>query len=165
MAGTEVTIARQRQKGGIEMQVLGGTVRRLRNLRSSIAGGFRGVVTILAFTDSGWMRQFRLPKRVVALSCILLVVMAVGSTVTVLRLARGEYYLTRMRYLEEQNRAMTSLLEGQAKELSKLQLEMARLKEFEESLRQVSGLSVRPGPPDEEQRPREGASARRGRRP
>ncbi len=147
------------------MQVLRTTSRRLRNLRSSIAGGFRGVVTILAFTDSGWMRQFRFPKRVVALSCILLMVMAVGSTLTLLKLGRGEYYLTRMRYLEEQNRAMTSLLEGQAEQLSKLHLEMARLKEFEESLRQVSGLSQSPGPPDNEPRTGEGTSVRRVRRP
>jgi len=147
------------------MQVLRTMSRRLRNLRSSIAGGFRGVVTILAFTDSGWMRQFRLPKRVVALSCLLLIVMAIGSTLTLLNLGRGEYYLTRMRYLEEQNRAMTSLLEGQAEQLSKLQLEMARLKEFEESLRQVSGLSERPGAQDNQPGVRERGSARKSRRP
>jgi hypothetical protein len=41
---------------------------------------------------------------------------------------------------------MTSLLEGQAEQLSKLKLEMARLKEFEESLRRVSGLGERPNP-------------------
>jgi len=57
---------------------------------------------------------------------------------------RGQYYLTRMQYLERENRAMNSLLEAQAEQLSKLKLEMVRLKEFEDSLRQVSGLSVRP---------------------
>jgi Zn-finger domain-containing protein len=51
-----------------------------------------------------------------------------------------------MRYLEQENRAMTSILEGQAEQLSNLKLEMARLREFEESLRRVSGLGERPNP-------------------
>ncbi len=147
------------------MQVLRKTFRRLRTLGSSMAGGFRGVVTILAFTDSGWMRQFRLPKRVVALSCLLLIVLAFGSTLSLLKLVRGEYYATRMRYLEQQNSAMTSLLEGQAEQLGRLQLEMARLKEFEESLRQVSGLSERPGVQDNEPQTGEARTTRRSRWP
>lgn len=125
------------------MQVLGRTDRGLRFLASSIAAGLRGVVTIMAFTDAGWMRQFRLSKRTIVLSCILLMAMAFGSTMTLLNLTRGQYYLARMQYLERENRAMTSLLEAQAEQLSTLKLEMVRLKEFEDSLRQVSGLSVR----------------------
>ncbi len=125
------------------MQVMRQTLDRLRTLRSSIAGGFRGVVTIMAFTDTGWMRQFRLSKRTILFSCIVMMTLAFGSTLTLLSLVRGQYYLTRMQYLERENRAMTSLLQGQAEQLSKLKLEMVRLKEFEESLRQVSGLSVR----------------------
>lgn len=88
------------------------------------------------------MRQFSLSRRTIALSCIVLMGLTVGSTVTLLNLVQGQYYLTRMKYLEQENRAMTSLLQGQAEQLSKLKLEMARLKEFEESLRQVAGLSV-----------------------
>ncbi len=126
------------------MEGLRRTSARLRFLVSSIAAGFHGVVTIMAFTDNGWMRQFRLSKRMIFLSVIVLAVLAFGSTLTLLNLARGQYYMARMQYLEQQNRAMTSLLEGQAEQLSKLKLEMARLKEFEESLRKVSGLSVRP---------------------
>ena len=125
------------------MQALRRMVDRLRSLRSAMAGGFQGVVTIMAFTDTGWMRQFRLSKRIIFLSCIVLMALAYGSTLTLLNLVRGQYYLTRMQYLEQENRAMTSLLEGQAEQLSKLKLEMVRLKEFEESLRQVSGLNVR----------------------
>jgi hypothetical protein len=100
----------------------------------------------MAFTESGWMRQFRLSKRVVVLSCLVLVLLILGSTITLLSLVKGQYYLTRMRYLEQENRAMTSLLEGQAEQLSKFKLEMTRLKEFEESLRRVSGLGERPNP-------------------
>ena len=119
----------------------------------------------MAFTDTGWMRRFRLSKRVVALSCLLLMIVALSSTLTLLKLVRGEYYVTRMRYLEQQNHAMTSLLEGQAEQLSRLKLEMAKLKEFEESLRQVSGLSDRPELQQKEAEPAAEGSARTRRRP
>ncbi len=132
------------------MRVLRRTDHGPRSLGSSIAASLRGIVTIMAFTDSGWMRQFRLSKRTIFLSCVVLMVLAFGSTLTLLNLVRGQYYLTRMQYLERENRAMTSLLEGQAQQLSKLKLEMARLKEFEESLRQVSGLSTRSEPQQKE---------------
>ena len=135
------------------MEVLGRTLHGIRILGSSIVAGFRGAVTIMAFTDSGWMRQFRLSKRIVFLSCIVLIALAFGSTLTLLNLVRGQYYLTRMQYLERENRAMTSLLQGQAEQLSKLKLEMVRLKEFEESLRQVSGLNVRSEPQEKETDP------------
>lgn len=128
------------------MEVVRRTVQGARFLASSIAVGFRGIVTIMAFTESGWMRQFRLSKRVIVLSCLFLVLLIFGSTITLLSLVKGQYYLTRTRYLEQENRAMTSLLEGQAEQLSKLKLEMTRLKEFEESLRRVSGLVERPNP-------------------
>ena len=128
------------------MEVVRRTVQGARFLASSIAAGFRGVVTIMAFTESGWMRQFRLSKRVIFLSCLVLVLLIFGSTITLSSLVKGQYYLTRMRYLEQEKRAMTSLLEGQAEQLSKLKLEMTRLKEFEESLRRVSGLGERPNP-------------------
>ena len=128
------------------MEVVRRTVQGARVLTSSMAAGFRGVVTIMAFTESGWMRQFRLSKRVIVLSCLVLVLLIFGSALTLLNLVQGQYYLTRMRYLEQENRAMTSLLEGQAEQLSKLKLEMARLREFEESLRRVSGLGERPTP-------------------
>lgn len=128
------------------MEVVRRTVQGARILASSMAAGFRGIVTIMAFTESGWMRQFRLSKRVIFLSCVLLMLLLFGSTLTFLNLIQGQYYLTRTRYLEQENRAMTSLLEGQAEQLSKLKLEMARLKEFEESLRRVSGLGERPNP-------------------
>ncbi len=128
------------------MEVVRRTVQGARVLTSSMAAGFRGVVTIMAFTESGWMRQFRLSKRVIVLSCLVLVLLIFGSAVTLLNLVQGQYYLTRMRYLEQENRAMTLLVEGQAEQLSKLKLEMARLREFEESLRRVSGLGERPNP-------------------
>jgi hypothetical protein len=124
------------------MRMLGGGFSGLWTLGSIIGAGFRGVVTIMAFTESGLMRQFRLSRRTVALSCIVLAGLTAGSTVTLLDLGRGQYYRTRVKYLEQENHAMTSLLQGQAEQLTKLKIEMAKLKEFEESVREVAGLGV-----------------------
>lgn len=111
-------------------------------LGSIISAGFRGVVTIMAFTESGLMRQFCLSRGTIAISCIVLTGLTAGSTATLLNLVRSQYYLTRVQYLERENREMTSLLQGQAEQLSKLKIEMAKLREFEDSLRQVAGLGV-----------------------
>jgi hypothetical protein len=134
-------------------------------LGSILGDGFRGVVTIMAFTEGGLMRQFYLSRRIIALSCIVLMGLTVGSTVTLLNLVRGQYYMTRVTYLERENRAMTSLLQGQAEQLSKLKLEMAKLKEFEESVRQVAGLSVAPELQASEPEPVSGRRPSRGPRP
>src|SRR5574337_85661 len=128
----------------MDMRVLRRIFHGLLSLGSFIGAGFRGVITIMAFTEGGLMRQFCLSRRIIALSCIVLMGLTVGSTLTLFNLVRGQYYLTRVKYLERENRAMTSLLQGQAEQLSKLKLEMAKLKEFEESLRQVAGLGVAP---------------------
>lgn len=124
------------------MRMLRGAFHGLWTLGSIIGAGFRGVVTIMAFTEGGLMRQFYLSRRTIALSSIVLMGLTVGSIVTLVNLGRDEYYRTRMKYLERENRAMISLLQGQAEQLGRLKLEMAKLKEFEESVRQVAGLSV-----------------------
>ncbi|MDE2059844.1 MAG: hypothetical protein KGL31_02340 [candidate division NC10 bacterium] len=134
-------------------------------LGSIISAGFRGVVTIMAFTEGGLMRQFCLSRRAIALSCIMLMGLTVGSTMTLLNLVRGQYYLTRVKYLERENRAMTSLLQGQAEQLSKLKVEMAKLKEFEESVREVAGLSVASELQASESEPASGREPSRGRQP
>lgn len=131
-------------KGGIDMQMLRRACSGLWTLGSIIGAGLRGVITVMAFTEGGRMQQFSLSRRMIAFSCIMLAGLTVGSTVTVLNLVRGQYHLVRLQYLERENQAMTSLLQGQAEQLSKLKSEMAKLKEFEESVRQIAGLSVAP---------------------
>jgi Tfp pilus assembly protein PilN len=106
----------------------------------------RGAVTILAFTESGRMRRLRLPKRVLLAFSLMLLVMVAGSTVSILVLFRGQVDVARMTYLERENRSLTSLLEGQAEQLSRLKLEVERLKEFEQNLRVVSGLESQAAP-------------------
>ena len=105
-----------------------------------------GAVTILAFTESGRIRRMRLPKRLLLVVTIALVVLLTGTTLSILNLFRGQVDLARMAYLELENRSLTSLLEGQAEQLSRLKVEVERLKEFEQNLRVVSGLDSQAAP-------------------
>jgi hypothetical protein len=105
-----------------------------------------GAVTMVAFTESGRMHRVRVPKRLLLVALLLFMVLLVGSTTSVLGLFRGQVDLARMTYLERENRSLVSLLEGQAEQLSRLKLEVARLKEFEQSLRVVSGMDAQTDP-------------------
>jgi Tfp pilus assembly protein PilN len=106
-----------------------------------------GAVTVVAFTESGRMHRLRVAKRLMLLVTLLTVVLLVGSTTSVLRLFRGQVDLARMAYLERENQSLTSLLEGQAEQLSRLKVEVARLKEFEQNLRVVSGMDAQTDAP------------------
>lgn len=119
---------------------------RFRAGRARLTTALQGAVTILAFTESGRMRRMRVPKRLLIVSTLILLILVAGSTVSILSLFRGQVDLARMAYLERENRSLTSLLEGQAEQLSRLKLEVARLKEFEENLRVVSGLDSQTTP-------------------
>lgn len=119
---------------------------RFRAGRARLTTALQGAVTILAFTESGRMRRMRLPKRLLVVTSVILLILVAGSTVSILSLFRGQVDLARMAYLERENRSLTSLLEGQAEQLSRLKLEVARLKEFEENLRVVSGLESQTTP-------------------
>jgi hypothetical protein len=100
------------------------------------------MVTVVAFTEAGRMHRARVSQRVLLVAGLLAGVLLIGSTTSVLRLFRGHVDLARMTYLEQENRSLASLLEGQAEQLSRLKLEVARLKEFEQALRVVSGIDV-----------------------
>lgn len=119
---------------------------RFRAGRARLTTALQGAVTVLAFTESGRMRRMRLPTRLLVATTFILVSLVAGSTVSILSLFRGQVDLARMAYLERENRSLTSLLEGQAEQLSRLKLEVARLKEFEENLRVVSGLDSQTTP-------------------
>ncbi len=105
-----------------------------------------GAMTIVAFTESGHMRRMRVSKKLLLFALLLLIGLLIGSTMSVLSLFRGQVDLARMVYLERENRSLTSLLERQAEQLSRLKLEVVRLKEFEQSLRVVSGMDAPPEP-------------------
>ncbi|HWU37850.1 MAG TPA: hypothetical protein VN203_09350 [Candidatus Acidoferrum sp.] len=119
---------------------------RWRVRRARLASALQGAMTILAFTESGRMRRVRLPKRVLLFSTLTFLGLMAGSTVSVLNLFRDQVDMARIAYLERENRSLTSLLEGQAEQLSRLKLEVERLKEFEQNLRVVSGLDSQAAP-------------------
>lgn len=101
-----------------------------------------GAVTVVAFTESGRMHRVRVSRRLLVASALLVLVLLVGSTMSVLRHFREQVDLARMTYLEQENKSLAGLLEGQAEQLSRLKLEVARLKEFEQNLRVVSGMDA-----------------------
>ena len=122
----------------------------IRYLRQAAPGRWarllEGAVTVVAFTESGRLHRLRVAKRLLLIAGLLTVVLLVGSTTSVLRLFRGQVDMARMAYLERENRSLTSLLEGQAEQLSRLKLELTRLKEFEQNLRVVSGMDAQTDP-------------------
>ena len=121
--------------------------RRLRRTRlARWSRAVEGAVTVVAFTESGRMHRVRVSRRLLVAAGLLVAVLLVGSTTSVLRLFRQQVDLARMTYLEQENKSLTSLLEGQAEQLSRLKLEVARLKEFEQNLRVVSGMDAQTDP-------------------
>jgi hypothetical protein len=114
--------------------------------RARLTTALQGAVTILAFSESGRMRRLRLPRRVLVIFTLTFLILVAGSSISILSLFRGQVDLARMAYLERENRSLTSLLEGQAEQLSRLKLEVERLKEFEQNLRVVSGLDSQAAP-------------------
>lgn len=111
-----------------------------------LPAALRGTVTIVAFTESGRMRRMRLPLRLLAIAVLLLLTLVAGSMASLLSVFRGQVDFARMTYLERENQSLTSLLEGQAEQLSRLKLEVARLREFEQNLRVVSGMDSKTEP-------------------
>jgi len=105
-----------------------------------------GAMTVVAFTESGRMHRVRISRRLLVATGLLAAVLLIGSTTSVLRLFREQVDVARMTYLEQENKSLTALLEGQAEQLSRLKLEVARLKEFEQNLRVVSGMDAQPDP-------------------
>lgn len=120
--------------------------KRWRARRAHLTTLLQGAVTILAFTESGRMRRLRLTKRVLLIFSLTFLVLVAGATISVLRLFHGQVDVARIAYLERENQSLTSLLVGQAEQLSRLKLEVERLKEFEQDLRVVSGLDSQETP-------------------
>jgi Tfp pilus assembly protein PilO len=100
----------------------------------------------MAFSESGWMRRFHLSKRSLAVAACTLAVLLVGSSVLGVAFVRAQYHWAKLAYLERENRSLTERLQGQAEQLGRLKAEMARLKDFEERLRAISGLESKSEP-------------------
>ncbi len=118
-------------------------LRRVRSLvlrPSAIGPRLKGAVTLMAFTDSGWMRRFRVPKLAVTIFAAFLVGLTLSTILSVSFAMRAVADLRRLLAIEQENRSLTSQLQDQASQLTRLQSEMSRLRELEKSLRAVSGL-------------------------
>jgi len=100
----------------------------------------------MAFSDSGPVRRFQFQKRLLFLVGVFLLAAILGSSLTFIQSLRGHYNAVRLAFLERENKALISLLEGQAEQLEKLRAELGRLKEFEQNIRAISGLNS-PGEP------------------
>jgi uncharacterized protein HemX len=98
-------------------------------------------LTVLAFTDSGWMRRFRVPQRAATALAALLVGLSLTAPLVTAFAIRARAELSRLRAVERENHALTSQLQNQATLLHRLQSEMARLRELERRLRAASGLA------------------------
>lgn len=124
-------------------------VRRLRSfvLRPPAIGpGLKGALTVMAFTDSGWMRRFRVPKLALAVLATLATGLTVATIVSLMFAVWAGSDLRRLSTVERENKSLTTQLQEQAGQLSRLQIEMSRLRELERSLRAVSGLAERNEP-------------------
>ena len=120
--------------------------RRVRSLvlrPSAMGPRLKGAVTLMAFTDSGWMRRFRVPKLAVSIVAALLVALTVATILSVSFAVWAGADLRRLTAVERENRSLTTQLQEQAGQLTRLQVEMSRLRELEKNLRAVSGLTDR----------------------
>lgn len=127
---------------GADSAVLG-TARALARRASALCRGF---ITIMAFSESGWMRRFHLSKSALAVAGCCLAIFLVVSSALGVAYVRAQYHWAKLAYLERENRSLSVLLRGQAEQLSHLKAEMARLKDFEERLRAISGLESKSEP-------------------
>ncbi len=127
---------------GADSAVLG-TARALARRASALSRGF---ITIMAFSESGWMRRFHLSKRTLAVAGCCLAVLLGASSALGVAYVRAQYHWAKLAYLERENRSLNTLLQGQAEQLGRLKTEMARLKDFEERLRAISGLESKSEP-------------------
>lgn len=112
---------------------------RLRHRLPRTLGGF---ITIQAYSESGWMRRFRLPKPAIVVSVILVTLLGLSAALSLVRVARGRLAHARIVTLEQENASLLSVLRGQALQISRLKMEMGRLRDLERSLRTASGLDV-----------------------
>ncbi len=99
----------------------------------------------MAFSESGWMRRLRLPRQAVRVLTAMVVVLALVTVFLAAYAVWASPHLRRLGAMERENRSLTVQLREQVARLNRLQGEMSRLHELEESLRAISGLPDRAG--------------------
>ena len=101
-------------------------------------------LTLLAFTDSGWLRRRRVPQLAATVLVALLVSLPLTAVLSVSFAAWARADLIRLRTVERENRSLTTQLQSQRILLQRLQSEMAHLHELAERLRAAAGLAHPP---------------------
>ena len=89
-------------------------LRRLRSLvphRGRLRRRVRGAVTVMAFTDSGWTRRFRVPKLSVAILAGLAIALTIVTVVSVSFAVWAGADLKRLAAIERENRSLATLLQ------------------------------------------------------
>ena len=102
-------------------------------------------ITVMAFSESGWMRRLRVSRQAVLVLGALLVVLTLMTALLAAYAVWAAPHLGRLGAVERENRSLTVQLSEQVARLNQLQGEMSRLHELEKSLRALSGLPDRVG--------------------
>ena len=102
-------------------------------------------ITVMAFSESGWMRRLRLPKQAVLVLAAMFAVLALMSVLLAAYAVWAGPHIRRLGAVERENRSLTVQLKEQVARVNRLHSEMSRLHELEESLRVISGLPDRAG--------------------
>ena len=113
----------------------------LRTTRQKFSLSLKGFVTIIAISESGKMRRITLSKRLLYSISIFFLLLPLLSAFVFVKNFDFLYRNARLAYLEEENRSLGNRLGKQAQQINQLKKEIAELKEFENNLRAISGLS------------------------
>jgi len=113
----------------------------LRTTRQKFSLSLKGFVTIIAISESGKMRRITLSKRLLYSISIFFLLLPLLSAFVFVKNFDFLYRNARLAYLEEENRSLGNRLGKQAEQINQLKKEIAELKDFENNLRAISGLS------------------------
>jgi len=113
----------------------------LRTTWQKFSLSLKGFVTIIAISESGKMRRITLSKRLLYSISIFFLLLPLLSAFVFVKNFDFLYRNARLAYLEEENRSLGNRLGKQAQQINQLKKEIAELKEFENNLRAISGLS------------------------
>jgi hypothetical protein len=113
----------------------------LRTTWQKLSLSLKGFITIITFSESGKMRRMTLSKRFLCSISIFFVLLPLLSAFVFIKNFDFLYRNARLTYLEEENSSLGNRLGKQAQQINQLKKEIAELKDFESTLRAISGLS------------------------
>jgi hypothetical protein len=118
----------------------------LRTTWQKFSLSLKGFVTIIAISESGKMRRITLSKRLLYSTSFFFLLLSLLSAFVFVKNFDFLYRNARLAYLEEENRSLGDRLGKQAEQINQLKKEIGALKDFEDNLRAISGLSPSANP-------------------